>query len=197
MGFSLYKPAKEGVTARVALENAQSGPGRTVNADVTISPPAVADDAEWLTATAWQGDGLVVDRLEEVGPGRYRTTEPIPVHGNWKALIRLHSGNSLMVVPMFLPEDTAIPAKEVPATDRFERNFVADHTVLQREQKSAAPALTAIAYGVVVAVALSLLALLAWGLHRLGSPPSGRGPSPEAAEPRRGEGARTAELSPA
>ena len=76
----------------------------------------------------------------------------------------------------------------MPATDRFERRFVADHIVLQREQKSAAPALTAIAYGVVVGIALSLLALLAWGLHRLGSPPSGRGPSPEAAEPRRGEG---------
>ena len=185
VGYSLYKPAKDGVTAQVVLEDAQSGPGRTVNAEVTISPRDVADGAEWLNVTAWQGDGLVVDRLEEVGPGRYRTTEPIPVHGNWKSLIRLHSGSSLMVVPMFLPKDTAIPAKEVPATASFERKFVADHIVLQREQKSAAPALTGIAYGVVIAIALSLLALLAWGLHRLGSPPSGGRPTPEPSEARR------------
>ena len=66
----------------------------------------------------------------------------------------------------------------MPARARFERTFVADHLVLQREQKSAAPALTGIAYGVVIAIALSLLALLAWGLHRLGTPPGERRPPP-------------------
>ena len=50
--------------------------------------------------------------------------------------------------------------------------------MLQREQKSTAPALTGIAYGVVIAIALSLLALLAWGLHRLGTPPGERRPPP-------------------
>ena len=89
--------------------------------------------------TAWQGGGLVVDRLERVGPGRYRTTEPIPVHGNWKALVRLHAGNSLTALPVFLPEDKAIPAREVPATASFTRDFVPDHEILQREQKAAAP----------------------------------------------------------
>jgi hypothetical protein len=197
VGFSLYKPAKEGVTAQVALEDAAGGGARTVNADITVTPRDAADGAEWLTVTAWQGDGLVLDRLEEVAPGRYRTTEPIPVHGNWKALIRLHVGNSLMVAPMFLPEDKAIPAKEVPASDAFERRFVADHIVLQREQKTTAPALTAIAYGVVIAIALGLLGLLAWGLHRLGSPPSGGRPSPETAEARRSPSARTGGLRPA
>jgi hypothetical protein len=165
--FSLYKPADEGVRATVALTDVRSGPEREVAATVRLDPPDAADDAEWLTATAWQGDGLVLDRLERVGPGTYRTTEPIPVHGNWKALIRLHRGNSLTVAPIFLPEDRAIPAKEVPAPARFTREFVPDHEVLQREQKSAAPALTLIAYGVVVLIALGLLVLLAWGLHRL------------------------------
>ena len=46
----------------------------------------------WLTATAWQGGGLVVDRAARTGAGVYRTTRPIPVHGDWKALIRLHDG---------------------------------------------------------------------------------------------------------
>ena len=115
VGFALYKPADEGVRAAVQLTDTTDVGGRAVQADVTLDPPDAADDAEWLTATAWQGDGLVVDRLERVGPGRYRTTEPIPVHGNWKALIRLHNGNSLTAVPIFLPSDEALKAKEVPA----------------------------------------------------------------------------------
>jgi hypothetical protein len=197
VGFALYKPADSGVTAKVALTNVRSGPDRTVNADVRLRPSDAADDAEWLTATAWQGDGLVVNRLERVGEGHYRTTEPIPVNHDWKALIRLHHGNSLTAVPVYLPTDTAIPAKGVPARDSFTRTFVADHEILQREQKSAAPALTGIAYGVVLVIALSLLALLAWGLHRLGtggpSEPRGR----REAAPRRSERPRPAAPSPA
>ena len=171
VGFALYKPADEGVRADVVLTDIATGANRTVQADVTMSPRDAADDAEWLMATAWQGDGLVVDELERVGPGRYRSTEPIPVHGNWKSLIRLHNGNSLTAIPVFLPEDTAIPAKEVPAQARFSREFIADHEILQREQKSTAAGLAVAAYLVVLMIALSLLGLLAWGLHRLGSPP--------------------------
>ena len=180
VGYALYKPADEGVRAAVGLTEVQGGAQRTVDATVTLSPADAAEGAEWLNVTAWQGGGLVVSELERVGPGRYRTTEPVPVHGTWKSLIRLHKGDSLTAVPIFLPADDAIPAKEVPAEPRFERGFVADHEILQREQKAAAPALTLIAYGVVVAIALSLLALLAWGLHRLGA--AGRPPAPR--EPR-------------
>ena len=196
VGFALYKPADEGVRADVALTEVAGGEARTVQAELTLSPRDAADDAEWLTATAWQGDGLVVDRLERVGPGRYRTTEPIPVHGNWKALIRLHAGNSLTTVPIFMPSDAAIPAKEIPATARFERAFVADHEVLQREQKSAAPALTILAYGVVMAIALGLLALLAWGLHRLATATTGP-TSPEATASPRKDRPRASALRPA
>ncbi len=84
-------------------------------------------------------------------------------------------------MPVYLPEDRAIPVAGVPAPARFERPFVADHKVLQREQKTAAPALTAIAYGAVIGIALALLALLAWGLHRLASgEPAGSAQSPRA-----------------
>ncbi|NLT05630.1 MAG: hypothetical protein GXY03_04890, partial [Solirubrobacterales bacterium] len=82
-----------------------------------------------------------------------------------------------------MPEDPAIPAPEVPALASFERTAIPDSEVLQREQRTdVAGPLTAAAYAVVAAIALSLLALLAWGLHRLaatapgraGPPPSGR-----------------------
>jgi hypothetical protein len=82
-------------------------------------------------------------------------------------LIRLHRGRSLTALPVYLPQDLAIPAAEVPAPPRFERAFVSDSEILQREQKGAAPALGVLAYGAVLAIALGLLALLAWGLHRL------------------------------
>jgi hypothetical protein len=174
VAYSLNKPADEGVRASVALTEVRGGPERTVNATVTLSPPDAAADAEWFDVTAWQGGGLVISKLERVGPGRFRTVSPVPVHGNWKALVRMQHGDSLTAVPVYLPEDPAIPAEGVPASAHFERPFVADHEILQREQKSTAPALTVIAYGVVIAIALSLLGLLAWGLHRLSVEPGRR-----------------------
>jgi hypothetical protein len=187
-GWGLMKPADEGVRATVALEEAAPGPNREVNATVRIAPDP--GESEWLTATAWQGGGLVVDRLERVGPGTYRTTEPIPVHGTWKALIRLHEGRSLTGVPVFLPDDPAIPAKGVPAEANFTRTFQADHEILQREQKGGSPALVALAYGTVIAIALGFLALLAWGVHRLAARRGGGG-EPPAAAPRRERRARS------
>ena len=183
VGYALDKPADDGVRAAVTLTEAAPPPERAVNATVQLDPPDAAAGAEWLTLTAWQGDGLIVDRLTRIGPGRYRTNEPVPVHGDWKSLVRLHAGNSLTAVPVFLPRDEAIPAGEVPARPRFEREFVADHEILQREQKPAAGWLTAAAYMAVVAIALGLLVLLAWGLHRLAKPGSGAGSGPGRARP--------------
>ncbi len=179
--FALYTPPGPPTTATIATRDVDGGAERTVAATVRFDPPDAADGAEWLTATAWQGDGLLVDRLERVGRGVYRTTEPIPVHGNWKSMIRLQRGNALDAAPIYMPEDAAIPAPEVPASARFTRELIPDSEVLQREQKSdVGGALTAIAYSVVAAVALALLGLLAWGLHRLAlAAPGARGSRPE------------------
>ena len=66
------------------------------------------------------------------------SNEPIPVYGDWKAEFRLHHGRSLLGVPVYLPNDPAIPAKEVPARASFERPFVRDKQILQREAKGGA-----------------------------------------------------------
>jgi hypothetical protein len=167
-GWALYTPPGPPATVSVTTRDLDDGAERTVAATVRLDPPRAADDAEWLTSTAWQGGGLVVDRLERVRAGVYRTTEPIPVHGNWKSLVRVHRGNALDAVPIFLPDDPAIPAPEVPASASFTRTLVPDSLILQREQKTGvAGALTTVGYSVVAAIALALLALLAWGLHRL------------------------------
>ena len=160
-------PKGEPVRAQVQVTETRGGAEREGNLTVRFDPRDAAEDAEWLTVTAWQGGGSMVEPLEKVGPGQYRTTEPVPLHGSWKSLIRLHTGSELQVMPVFLPEDQAIPAKEVPAPASFERAFVAEPEVLLREQTGGGGLVWGIAYAIVAAIALGLLVLIAWGLHRL------------------------------
>jgi hypothetical protein len=165
--FALQMNAGERTTARVTLREISPPPERTVAATVRLDPREVADDAEWLNATAWQGGGSVVDALREVGPGVYRTTEPIPVYGNWKVTLRLHKDSTVASVPIFMPADEAIPVKEIPAHASFTRHFILDKENLQREQKQGVSgALVTGAYLAVLAIALGLLGALAWGLAR-------------------------------
>jgi hypothetical protein len=166
--YGLDTSTERGISGRVALhEVASDGNGREVEATIDVQPPGAAADAEWFDVTAWQGGGLVVDRLRRTGPGQYRTTEPIPVYGDWKTMVRLHRGDSLAALPIYLPRDAAIPVGEVPAQPTFSREFRNEHKLLQREQTGGDPLLVVAAYTVVVGVALALLALLAWALHRL------------------------------
>jgi uncharacterized membrane protein YhdT len=172
--------------AQVALKTIDSGKERTVAATIRLQPRDAVDDPEFMNVTAWQGGGSVVDPLERVGPGIYRTTKPIPVYGGWKATLRIQQGDGLVSMPLFLPRDQAIPAKEVPAQANFTRAFQPDIQVLQRERKQDVPSfLTLLAYLTVLAIALSLIALIAWALLRVdsGGPRSrrrGRTPSARA-----------------
>jgi hypothetical protein len=176
VGYGLSTSEPRDTSATVALTQVTPGPEREVAAEVRLDPPSAADDARWLQVTAWQGGGLVVDPLEETGEGSWRTTEPIPVHGEWKAILRLHKDDAIAGVPIYLPEDEVIPAPAVPATPRFRREFVTDKEILQRESKQdVAGWLTMGAPLVVLAIALALLALLAWGLARLSR--AGQGPT--------------------
>jgi hypothetical protein len=176
--------------ATVSLHDvAGSGPGREVAATIRISPASAARNPDFLNVTAWQGGGSVLDPLERVGPGVYRTTKPIPVHDGWKAMVRLQRGSTLVSVPIYLPLDRAIPAADLPATATFTRDFRSDREVLQRERKEGVPAsLSVSAYLTVLAIALSLFALLGWSLIRLESGDAGggrRAPRPVAGRPTR------------
>jgi hypothetical protein len=90
------------------------------------------------------------------------------VHGGWKAMVRVHTGRSLVALPIYLPRDKAIPAAEVPAKASFTRPFERDVKILQREQKTGVPGvLKLIAYLTVAAITAALIALIAWALLRL------------------------------
>jgi hypothetical protein len=170
VGYGLQTDHVQGARAQVTLEDARPAPQREVNATVRIDPPSAAQDADWLRGIAWQGGGLVDAELQQTGPGTWGTTEPLPVYDGWKALIRLHKGASIAGVPVFLPEDQAIPAEEVPAKSSFVRDFVPEKEILQRELKDDVPtALPPIAYLTVGGVTLVMLVLLGWALARLAS----------------------------
>jgi hypothetical protein len=163
-------PVSDGdtVTAQLKLTEVTGAPERRVDAEVTLTPPDAATGAEWFKSTSWQGGSSIVADMREVSPGVYRTTEPMPVYGNWKTTLRLHKGGAIVGLPVFLPEDKAIPAEEVPAEATMTREFVLDKKNLQREQKEGIPGyLTTLAYLLVLAIVIGITAALAIGLTRM------------------------------
>jgi hypothetical protein len=168
IGWALPMSENGPERAQVALREIDRGEQRTVSATMKLDPRDSVRDPEFMNVTAWQGGGSVIDPLEKVGPDVYRTTKPIPVYGGWKSTLRIQQGDALVSMPLFMPKDEAIPAPEVPAKANFTRDFQSDKSVLQREaKKGVSPVLTLIAYLTVLAIALSLIALISWSLLRV------------------------------
>jgi hypothetical protein len=168
IGWALPMSTSGPERAQVTLRDIDRGEQRTVAATIRLEPRDSVKDPEFMNVTGWQGGGSVVDPLEKLGEGVYRTTKPIPVYGGWKSTLRIQQGDALVSMPLFMPKDEAIPAAEVPAKPSFTRAFQPDRDVLQRERKKGvSPALTTIGYLTVLAIALSLLALIAWSLLRI------------------------------
>ena len=166
LAIPMHTDTGPSIRAAVTLDEVRPAPGREVVATVRLDPPRAADDAKWFHAMAWQGGGSRLVPLREVAPGKYRTAGPVPVDGDWKANVRLHVGSSILAMPLYLPEDPGIPAREVPAMPRFERSFQLDHEVLRREERPAASWIAGAAYGVLAAVALAWLAAIGAAVSR-------------------------------
>jgi len=162
-------------SATITLTELPSPAGqRMVSADVQITQPnMVSDHPDWVTILSWQGRmenhrGLAIDRLDRVGPGHYRSTQPVPVWGSWKTLLRVQDGVTMTAVPIYEPADDAIPAPEVPAVASSTRPFVHEITILQRERDQNAPAWLFTAGSVVVLIlTLMVIAALTWGAGRI------------------------------
>lgn len=169
VGYLAHTTAPAGTRAAVTLSTVVPAPHRAVRATVAFVPPALARGADWLTVTAWQGHSrAMVAPLRRGADGLYRSTAPIPVWGTWKAMVRLHRGQTLATVPIYLPADSAIPVAGVPASERFVRGLQPDRSVLQRERRHGVPSwLWTTAGAVVLMLFLALLALIGWGLARL------------------------------
>ena len=170
--------------------------GKTSQVLVTakLDPPDAAENSRWFVVTAWQGKRKsIVSDMKKIGDGVYRAETPIPVGGtDWKATLRLQRGRAVLGLPLYLPEDKAIPVKKVQAKDGETTQFVRDKKLLQREQKKGIPGfLTLAAYIGVMLIWVGMVVVVAWGLARLargfgfGRPrDDSRPPTAERREPR-------------
>jgi hypothetical protein len=176
------------VRATFAIDDVQQDP-RTANISVQLDPVDALDDPAWVQITSWQGGSLVVTALERTGEGSYRTTEPVPLHGTWKTLLRLHDGRVLTAVPLYLPADDAIGADEVPADDGMTRAAGPENEILQREMKDdVSGGVWAVANVVVLVCTLALVMVIAWGVGRYSRRASARERlSPVVADPPDGQ----------
>jgi hypothetical protein len=160
------------VRADLAMDPPLGIPGGQVHVTLRLHPADAARGAQWFNVTAWQGartgnGGLVIKDLHQTSPGVYQTDGTVPVFGEWKALVRLHKGRSLMGLPIYLPADPAIPAAQVPPWPNVTRPFQREKGILQREAVGNSQWLQRPAYAVLGALALVWIGSLGWGLRRL------------------------------
>lgn len=148
--FCVPRTAEPGVSATLSFEpatatrpgNPSPGDDRTHSAHVTVrlEPYDAAEGARWFEATAWQGGGLVVSPMAKVSDGVYRTTEPLPLSGEWKSMIRLHRGQRDMVsVWVYAPDDAQLGKSGVLAVSGERREFLPEQQVLRREERTDVP----------------------------------------------------------
>ena len=137
------------VQGTLSLDEAGRG---TAFVEVVLDPVDAADDARWFQASAWQGGGLVLADMEPTGePGSFRSDRPVPIDGYWKSLVRLHRGDQLMALPIFLPRDEEIDEPEISAVDRTAA-FEGESKFLLRETTPGNGWLTVVVHGYLVAV---------------------------------------------
>ncbi|WP_100498561.1 hypothetical protein [Geodermatophilus chilensis] len=175
----LVATVPDDLSATLTIDEVTAEP-RTAQIGVRLDPAASLDDPSWVQITSWQGDGLLVTPLQRTGTGEYRTTEPVPLHGSWKTLLRVHDGRTLTAVPIHLPEDAAIPAGEIPAEDGVTRPAVPEIEILQRELTDSGGGLWVVANLVVLACTLALVATIGWGVGRYSRRAAVREPRPRA-----------------
>lgn len=171
VGYGLHQTEPPNVVASITTQEVETGkPGKWVTATAKLNTTYFDNDTKWAKSIAWQGPGFEVEDLVKTGPGTYETAEPMPAFGKWKSMIRFHTGNTLMGVPIFEPRDDAIPAAEVPALPTMTRNLQPDRVILQRESTIEGGATAMAGYFGIFAIAMFLLGALGWGIWRISRP---------------------------
>lgn len=138
----LYASVPKDASATMALTKTTVAGQQQVTATVTVIPAdLISAHPTWVQITAWQGGGagVVTDALRRTGDNTWESTKAVPIGAQWKTLLRVQDGRMLTAVPIFLPADAPLKAKEVPATASFTRSFVPEITILQRERTTGTP----------------------------------------------------------
>ncbi len=108
--------------------------GQQAAVAVELAPADAARHATAFGVVSWQGGGRVSAKLNEVGPGRYVSSRPLPVTGDWKTMVGLQRGSEVMAVPVYLPADPEINAPAIAALPQRHAAFVRNTALLLREQ---------------------------------------------------------------
>jgi len=166
------------VDAVIRLQQA----GDRAMVDVELQPPDAARHAIAFVVTSWQGGGRETASLEEVAPGRYRSSKAVPVVGRWKSTVSLLRGSQVMAAPVYMPADPAIGAPALPALAERRTPFVRNTKLLLREAHPG-PAGAAVAAWSGLALLVALwVALMAVTARRTGAG-FGADHGPDAGEP--------------
>lgn len=140
MFFCVPRSAGPGITGTVSLEQVATGSEPTAYLTVKLQPADAAVGARWFEAMSWQGGGFSTHRMEEVAEGTYRSSEPLPMYGKWKSMIRLHQGQRDMVAMwVYAPEDAEIQKPGIQVSDGQTGEFVSEQLVLRREERTDVP----------------------------------------------------------
>jgi hypothetical protein len=141
----LYATVPKDATASITTTQVGTDAEPEIMAKVSVQPADLIDDhPTWVQLTAWQGGtddkkGVVTHRMKRTGENTWESTQPVPIGGNWKTLLRVQDGRMLTAVPIYMPADAPLNVKEVQAEPKFTRDFVPEIKILQRERKFDAP----------------------------------------------------------
>ncbi len=142
----LYATVPKDATASITTTQVGTDAEPEIMAKVSVQPAnLIDDDPTWVQLTAWQGGtddrkGVVTHRLKRTGENTWASTQPVPVGGNWKTLLRVQDGRMLAGVPIFMPADAPLDAEELPVEAQSTRAFVPEIEILQRERDLDSPA---------------------------------------------------------
>jgi hypothetical protein len=115
--------------------------GSKVNVTARFQDPSMLEGAEWFKVFAWQGEGRVLEPMQRVGDGLYRSPVAVPITGNWKSMLRIADGSSMRAAPIRFSADSFVDAPEIPAVDRAAFAFQREGKYMMREYRGGRPAL--------------------------------------------------------
>ncbi|HXM56869.1 MAG TPA: hypothetical protein VOB72_15830 [Candidatus Dormibacteraeota bacterium] len=150
-------------TDRLGLPAAE----QDVRVEVTLTPAGAAAGADWFEVLAWQGGGRRAVPLLEEAPGRYRTAEPVPTGGSWKAMVYLARGAELVALPVAFPADPEYGSGGIPLVPVREAPFVPSQRLLTTEAHDGPPGVASAAYAALVGLWALWLGLLLYAARMI------------------------------
>ncbi|MBJ7471312.1 MAG: hypothetical protein JHD16_08410 [Solirubrobacteraceae bacterium] len=156
------------LTAAMTLSNVREAqvpnhpadePQRVADLTVRFSDPSVTENAHWVSALGWQGNGRYLDALVEQPDGSWKTAQPVPLDAPWKTQVRVQSGRVMLSAPIHYPADPAVNFAGFPEFTSVVRPFGPDAELMQVERREDAPDW---AWTPAVVTVLSLNLLIIW-----------------------------------